>query len=83
MALFFEDMFNSVVGAVGMVFRKPIYFNGTTSGTGVSISSGTGAPTFVAPANSLYLRIDGTTTTTRLYVNTTGSTTWATITTSA
>lgn len=49
----------------------------------IGIFAGTGAPTFVAPANSLYLRIDGSTTTTRMYVNTTGSTTWATVTTSA
>ena len=50
---------------------------------GVKVMSGTGAPTMVAPANSLYLRKDGSTTITRLYINTTGSTTWATITTSA
>lgn len=44
---------------------------------------GSGAPTFAAAANSLYLRSDGSSTTTRMYVNTTGSTTWATVTTSA
>lgn len=50
---------------------------------GSKIMCGTGAPTMAAPANSLYLRFDGSTTTTRLYANTTGSTTWATFTTSA
>ena len=83
MALFAEDFFNSIFGTIGLTFRKPLYLSGNTNGTGVSISSGVGAPTFVAPANSLYLRIDGSSTTTRMYVNTTGSTTWATVTTSA
>lgn len=50
---------------------------------GALILSGSGAPAIAAPANSLYIRTDGSTTTTRLYVNTTGSTTWATVTTSA
>lgn len=54
---------------------------GTNTGTGIYF--GAGAPTFTAAANSLYLRTDGSTTTTRMYVNTTGSTTWATVTTSA
>lgn len=49
----------------------------------VKMMSGSGAPTMVAPANSLYLRTDGNSTTTRMYVNTTGSTTWSTVTTSA
>ena len=49
----------------------------------LKVLSGSGAPTFAAPANSLYLRTDGNSTTTRMYVNTTGSTTWATVTTSA
>lgn len=53
------------------------------SATQPYILTGTGAPTFTAPANSLYIRLDGSTTTTRLYVNTTGATTWATVTTSA
>jgi len=49
----------------------------------IGIFAGTGAPTFTAPANSLYLRIDGSSTITRMYVNTTGSTTWTTVTTGA
>ena len=48
-----------------------------------SISAGTGAPTFAAGAGSLYIRIDGSSTSTRLYVNTTGSTTWTNVTTAA
>jgi hypothetical protein len=48
-----------------------------------SITAGTGAPTFTAAQGSLYLRIDGSSTSTRLYVNTNGSTTWTNVTTAA
>lgn len=48
-----------------------------------SISAGTGAPTFTAAQGSLYLRIDGSSVSTRVYVNTTGSTTWTNVTTAA
>jgi hypothetical protein len=47
------------------------------------IYSGTGAPTFAAAQASLYLRIDGSSTSTRAYINTTGSTTWTAVTTAA
>lgn len=54
-----------------------------TSGSSAGIFFGSGAPSITAPANSMYIRSDGNSTTTRLYINTTGSTTWATVTTSA
>lgn len=47
---------------------------GTTAGFGVYY--GSGAPSVSAGQGSLYLRSDGSSTSTRLYVNTTGSTTW-------
>lgn len=47
------------------------------------IYSGSGAPSFTAPQGSLYLRTDGSSTSTRAYINTTGSTTWTAITTAA
>ncbi len=40
------------------------------------ICAGTGDPTFTAPKGSLYIKIDATTTTTRLWINTNGATTW-------
>lgn len=40
-----------------------------------SISAGTGAPTFSAAQGSMYIRTDGGINT-RVYINTTGSTTW-------
>jgi hypothetical protein len=75
----------------------PIAVNGTaipaggTAGTGYRFSStanfgiffGSGAPTLSAAQGSLYLRSDGSSTSTRLYVNTNGSTTWTNVTTAA
>lgn len=54
----------------------------TTTGV-VSIYSGSGAPSFTATQGSLYIRTDGSSTSTRMYVNTTGSTTWTSFTTAA
>ena len=62
---------------------------GGTAGAGIMMSSttnlgvffGSGAPTIAAAQGSLYLRTDGASTSTRLYVNTTGSTTWTNVTT--
>jgi len=50
---------------------------------GVGIYFGSGAPTISAAQGSLYLRTDGSSTSTRLYVNTNGSTTWTNVTTAA
>lgn len=44
--------------------------------TGFGIYAGSGTPTLGAGTGSLYLRTDGNTTTSRLYVNSNGSTTW-------
>lgn len=56
--------------------------NGIKVGT-PKILSGSGAPTVSAPQGSLYLRTDGSSTSTRAYINTDGSTTWTAITTAA
>lgn len=52
---------------------------------GALISTGSGAPTFASAKGSLYVRTDtgASTTATRLYVNTTGSTIWTNVTTAA
>jgi len=61
----------------------------TTSGIKVSSTAnfgifwGSGAPTFTAAQGSIYLRTDGSSTSTRLYANTTGSTTWTNFTSAA
>jgi hypothetical protein len=64
---------------------------GGTAGLGYTLSSttnlgvffGSGAPTLSAAQGSLYIRTDGSSTTTRLYVNTNGATTWTNVTTAA
>jgi hypothetical protein len=47
------------------------------------IYAGPGAPTFTATQGSLFLRTDGSSTSTRMYVNTNGATTWTNVTTAA
>jgi hypothetical protein len=44
---------------------------------------GSGAPTFSAAQGSIYLRTDGSSTSTRMYINSNGSTTWTNVTTAA
>ena len=64
---------------------------GGTAGTGYKFSStsnfgiffGSGAPTLAAAKGSLYLRSDGSSTSTRAYINTDGAATWTNITTGA
>lgn len=51
--------------------------------SGPHIYVGSGAPTASAVQGSLYLRTDGSSTSTRAYINTNGSTTWTAITTVA
>jgi hypothetical protein len=54
---------------------------GATAGLGVYF--GSGAPTISAAQGSLYMRTDGSSTSTRLYVNTNGTTGWTNVTTAA
>lgn len=53
------------------------------SSTRPSVVAGTGAPTFTAPKGTVYIRLDGSSTSTRLYVNTDAGTTWTNVTTAA
>lgn len=55
----------------------------TIGALNVQISSGAGAPAHTAPKGSLYINTTAVTTTSRLYINTTGAAVWATFTTSA
>ena len=54
-----------------------------SSTAGLGIYVGSGAPTISAAQGSIYLRTDGSSTSTRLYVNTNGSTGWTNVTTAA
>ena len=54
---------------------------GTTAGFGIYV--GSGAPSVTAAQGSLYLRSDGSSTSTRLYVNSDGAGTWVAVTTAS
>ena len=80
----------SAVGAATILSGTAVPAGGTT-GAGYKFSSvanlgvffGSGAPALSAAQGSLYLRTDGSSTSTRMYVNTNGSTTWTAVTTAA
>lgn len=84
---------SSTLGTTGQISTQtgtaPPAAGATTSGIKVSSTAnfgifwGSGAPTFSAARGSIYLRTDGSSTSTRLYVNTTGSTTWTNFTSAA
>lgn len=64
---------------------------GGTKGTGILLSTtkdlgvffGSGVPTLSAAKGSLYIRTDGSSTSTRMYINSDGGTTWTNVTTAA
>lgn len=75
-------------GAITSAARVPVTAGGTAvinlgGGTTPNIYMGSGAPTVSAPQGSIYMRTDGSSTSTRLYINTNGSTTWTNVTTAA
>ena len=58
-------------------------FEGPVTVQGIKVLAGSGAPAMVAPKGSIYSRIDGSSASTRLYVNTDGDDTWTNVTTAA
>jgi len=50
---------------------------------GIRIQEGRGTPTHVAPKGTLYIKLDSSGTTDRLFINTDGGVTWAYFTASA
>lgn len=48
-----------------------------------TVLTGAGAPTLSAAKGTLYLRTDGSSTSTRAYINTNGGTTWTNLVTAA
>lgn len=69
--------------ATGLVAGGASAFIATNVAAGMGIYFGSGAPTVAAAQGSLYLRSDGSSTSTRAYVNTNGTTGWAAITTAS
>jgi hypothetical protein len=84
---------SAVISAVGnaTILSATAVPAGGTTGAGYKMSSttnlgvffGSGAPTLSAAQGSLYLRTDGSTTITRMYINTNGTTGWTNVVTSA
>jgi hypothetical protein len=80
---------DGTVTAVGTVNAQST--QATTAGGGAAavrtglfgLYFGSGAPTISAAKGSLYLRSDGSSASTRAYINTDGGTTWTAITTAA
>jgi hypothetical protein len=63
----------SLAPPAGGAAHKGMMFSSTAN---LGVFFGSGVPTLSAAQGSLYVRTDGSSTSTRLYVNTTGSTTW-------
>lgn len=55
----------------------------TFGSAGLTLTWGTGAPSQTQPKGSLYIRTDGSSISTRMYINTDGATTWTSFTTAA
>jgi len=65
------------LGMAGATTAGGSMSSGITIGTALlGIYFGSGVPTLSAPQGSLYLRTDGSSTSTRMYVNTNGTTGW-------
>lgn len=58
-------------------------FAGKVTIQAITVEAGAGAPAHTAKKGSLYSRTDGSSTSTRIYVNTDGGTTWTNVTTAA
>lgn len=93
---YIEDYLPGIKLAGGIRSKLPVYLKPTQATTagggtillsmgvaGIGLYIGSGAPTVTAAKASLYLRTDGSSTSTRLYVNTDGATTWTNVTTAA
>jgi hypothetical protein len=81
-----EDLFatSSIVArsASALVAGGAVAFVATNTANNMGIYVGSGAPTVAAAKGSIYLRSDGSSTSTRLYVSD-GSTTWIAVTTAS
>lgn len=82
MSVLAEDNIPVVKQTGGYNTKKPIKFL-TSANVQAWITSGTGAPSAVVPQGSLYLRTDGSSTSTRLYVASDSAGTWVAVTTAS
>lgn len=77
------DIKNYIPGLSSDVTAGGVVIMTTGAGTSPSICAGSGVPTLSANKGSIYLRTDGSSTSTRFYINTDGATTWTNGTTAA
>ena len=63
--------------------HNPQFIGGVRVGGEVAITAGAGAPTHAAAKGSLYIRTDGSSTSTRVYVCSVATGTWVNLTASA
>lgn len=92
-----EQYLDVIKANLGLASNYPAWFSkgtATTSGgstsssvklgtDGLGVYTGTGAPTISAAQGSIYLNKAGNSTSTRLYVNSDGGTTWVAVTTAS
>jgi hypothetical protein len=76
------DLTGNVMRVDSLQVQRDAMLN-TALATPVHFCAGTGAPTFSAAKGTVYSNITGSSTATRLYVNTDGATTWTNVTTAA
>jgi hypothetical protein len=57
--------------------------NGVTAFSSINLTWGSGVPSSSQPKGSLYIRLDGSSSSDRMYINTNGSTGWTNLTTAA
>ncbi len=76
------DLYSAEAGgySVNKFAVADIRLAGINGGTGLTISSGSGAPTHSVPKGSIYLRSDGSSTSTRLYTASDSSGSWVAMT---
>lgn len=74
--------FAAVTGTVVGGNSNPLQF-GDPATPSLGVYFGSGTPTITAPQGSLYLRTDGSSISTRAYINTTGSNAWAAVSTAS
>jgi len=72
-----------MVNTVTETVEYPFVLEELENTGGITITSGSGAPSASAEKGSLYIRTDGSSSSTRLYINSTGSTTWVAVTTAS
>lgn len=56
---------------------------GPTPASVLMVQSGSGQPSHSAPKGTLYLRLDGSSSSTRAYINSDGATSWVAVTTAS